>query len=135
MMSKQLLCNKPHMQSTSMHCNRRLLLDPPSTYPRWQQQPRLQGAFSLKRKGPLKGDSRETRVVKATILGPVTYNRRKRIFERDFQIFKISEKKLALGTRLGNKRFKIWSYFIWTRMLLWIRRSNKKLSKWWIAEV
>ena len=31
-------------------------------------QPQLQGALSLKRKGPLKGDLWETRVVKATLI-------------------------------------------------------------------
>ena len=63
-------------------------------------QPRLRGALSLKRKGPLKGDSRKTRVVKGTLVGPVTQNLRKRNFSSaDCPIFK-KAKKVGLGPRL-----------------------------------
>ena len=60
-----------------------------------------QSALSLKRKGPLKGDLRKTRVVKAKLVkaklvGPVTQNQRKSAIVK----FSKSEKKLALGPRL-----------------------------------
>ena len=51
-------------------------------------QPRLQGALSLKRRGPLKGDLQKTRVVKVTLVGPETQNQ---IFERDRNVVRCVE--------------------------------------------
>ena len=63
----------------------------------------FQGALSLKRKGPLKGDSRKTRVVKATLIGPLI---QKRAFWRyDFlsatSNFQKKREKISLGPRLS----------------------------------
>ena len=82
-------------------------------------QPQLQGALFLKWKGPLKGDSQKTRVIKATLVGPVT---KKSEEERNHQIFKKKREKISPGVEVVQ-----WSFCVLLLLPFYLPTENKMI--------